>query len=81
MAAPLVVSAADWPSRHKLSVADFERMIEVGIIAPTSRIEPIAAESRFASVDVLEAPFVVSPTTLPALRLSSAEIWPTDATG
>ena len=79
MAAPLVVSAADWPSRHKLSVTDFERMVEVGIIAPTSRIEPIAEESRFASIDVPEAPFVVSPTALPTLRLSSGEIWPAHA--
>ena len=201
MAAPLVVSAADWPSRHKLSVADFERMVEVGIIAPTSRIEliegdlidmapigpphagvsnrlnrllvqrdgdaaivsvqnplklpprsmpqpdfllllpraddyarahpgstdvllaievadtslrfdrirkarvyaanrlpeywiietragrlhrhrePIAEESRLASVDVVEAPLVVSPAALPTLRLSSGEIWPAHAGG
>jgi Uma2 family endonuclease len=34
-------AAADLPRRHRLTVADYYRMAEVGILAPDARVELI----------------------------------------
>jgi Uma2 family endonuclease len=36
--------ATDQPRRHKLSVADYERMIEAGVFAPDDRVELIEGD-------------------------------------
>lgn len=34
----------DWPSRHRLTVDDYYRMAEVGVLAPDARVELIEGE-------------------------------------
>ena len=44
MAVHSLMSAARGPVRHKLSVADFERMVEAGILEPDRRVELLEGE-------------------------------------